>query len=652
MRLLERGTGGSFSTSAALIMPVLALAGALAIPRPAAAQEDAGVPDEADPDAGLSDDVDEPSDAGPEPHAEPEAIAEPAKETPAACPPVEECPDVPRQPPPDVTFRGSETLIVEFVGDNGDNNEYLHGDDDNFWVFRNSLYLQASSRPFDGGIRLDGMLFHNPPSAVDPDTFAWGPGANGYTLLNYHHDYRVERFHATVKSGGLRVTGGDFYVTFGRGMVLSLIKADDIALDNALRGGRIEYDIPRRFRIVLVGGVVNALNYDQFTHQVLEDDPLDRIAGLRAEWDAMDELTLGVHVVGMIPRYDKESEVNPHRNYVDRGTGIRALSGGASADIHAGDLNLYVEGNGQVHDNYRPPAEVPDVTSEAGYAAMTEATYMFPKVSVSLQGFYYRKWLMEGPLRGSSTNIVTAAPLSYNFRVAVEPTWVPAKSIGNSWGGKLAGDLFLLDGKTQITLASAFLKYEGGLLPQGQWLQIDDTIRIHPTLGLRQEIGDSGIRAKAEGGYLHEMEVAGGDRYGLLWHAMLDLMFPITGPHSISAKDELRRHELEISEGGEPYWVNQAKLGYDHAGLLGIHGMYEYSDQTVGIDAKLGDWSLPLPRRHYLIAEIVFHAPKPLDGLTLTLSGGSQRGGKKCTPGGCLEFPDAVGVKLETVYRF
>jgi hypothetical protein len=567
-----------------------------------------------------------------------DAPAEPEKKPPPA--------------PPLVSFRGTETLSMELVGDNGSNNEYLYGDDDNFWIFTNSLYVQASSKPFDGGVRLDATLFHHPPDSVSPDEFIWGPGASGYTLLNYKHDFRVERIFGILKVGQLKLTAGDFYVTFGRGMVLSLVKADDISLDNALRGGRLDYGVPGLFKLVLVAGVVNSLNNDPITHQILEDDPGDKVAGGSLVVDVIDELSLGYHFVAMLPRFRDEASIDPERMFVDQSTGVRSLSGGLTLDLHVEDLSLYVEGNAQVHDNYRPPEGLPDVEGEMGYSAFMEATYDFSMVSLKAQGFYYRHWLVEGPLRGSATDITATQPMSYNFRVVLEPTWVPLKSVGNAWGGQLGGDLFVADGATQITLAGAVLKYEGGLLPQGQWLDTRDTVRVHPTLAVRQEFGRTGIRAKVEGGFLWEQEVAGRERDGFLWHALLDLLFPIKGPHSINMKAEIRRHELEISEGAHPYWVALGVLGYDFAGLLGAAVVYEYSDQTEGIYAKLGGWRIPLALQHYAKIKIVFHVPAPLDGLSLTFVGGSQRGGKKCTGGGCREFPDSVGLKLEALYRF
>ncbi len=563
---------------------------------------------------------------------------------------------LPKRSKPSVNIRGTETLIAEYVGDNGPINEGTYGDDDDYWTFRNLFYFQAGNRHFDSAVRLDATLFQNPPSRTlyydNGETFP--PGGSGYTTLNYGNDFRVERLHGTAHIGDLHVTAGDFYVNFGRGMALSLIKLDDIGVDNSLRGARVEYRKARVVKAVLVGGVVNALNIDPLTHQVQQDDPLDRIVGGRVEWELLDAMSLGVHGVLMRPRYTDEADINPNRLWVDRGTGVGVINGGASMELHLGGLHVYLEGNGQKHDNYRPPQGQEDVLNESGYAAFAEASYDLSPFNIKAEGIFYRRWLMEGPLRGSAPSIGATQPLVYNHMVTLEPMWMVIKSFGNAEGGRLTGDLYLRKSDTQLTLGSSLIKYEGGLLPQGEWQDHPPTLVVHPTLKLRQGFGDTGISASAEGGFRYETTDETDipeDDSGTLWHMMADLSVPIKGPHSVEIKGELRRHELIVTEGSE-YWITMTSLGYEWSGVFGFTAIHEYSDETMGSEGKLGDWTLPFPRKHYFWGMLSGHPPKPLDGLTLRLLAGSQRGGIKCAGGICRRYPDAVGARLEAVYRF
>ena len=658
---------------AKLTLTLFVIGCSIALADPAAAKEAVeldGGPE--DPDSGLEEadleadggpyekDVEEDGDVGAEPEAAGESQPEEEPPPVPAEPPCDEnprtmCGHTPRPDPTPVNFRGTETFIAEYVGDNGPINEADYGDDDNYWLFRNLLYLQASNRYFDSAVRLDLTMFQDPPGRVTHEEFAgrWGPGAGGFTTLDYDNDFRVERIHGTAHIGNLHITAGDFYVNFGRGMALSLIKLDDVGVDNALRGGRVEYRLPRRLKFVLVGGVVNSLNVDPITRQVVEDDPLDRIVGARIEWEVMDALTLGVHGVFMRPRYDSETEIDPERINIDQGTGVGVINGGASAELHLGGAHLYLEGNGQKHDNFRPAYPNEDVMDESGGAVFGEFSYDLSPFMIKAEGMFYRRWLMEGAYRGSSTTI-PGQPTPYHHMVTLEPVWMVINSFGNAEGGRLTGDYYIKKSDTQLTLMSSFIFYEGGLLPIGVWEDHPPTFIVHPILKVRQIFGDSGISLALEGGFRYETTEEPEPNHednGRLWHVMADLSWPITGPHSVELKMELRRHDLHVSE-SVPHWITLATLGYDMSGVFGVAFIHEYSDETAGSDVKIGDWTYFMPRHNYLWAMLTYHPPKPLDGLTLRLLAGSQRGGIKCAGGVCREYPDAVGAKLEAVFRF
>jgi hypothetical protein len=504
---------------------------------------------------------------------------------------------------------------------------------------------------FDSGLRLDLNAFAGPPGRVASSEFVWGPGAGGYTTLDYGNDVRLERIYGTANLERLRVTAGDFYVSFGRGIALSLVKLDDVGEDTALRGARVEYQVPRALKLILVGGVVNALNVDPITKQIFRDDPLDKIVGARVEWQIEDALALGAHGVLMRPRYTDEADVDPDRLFVDMGPGVSALTGGATAQLNVGGLQLYLEGDAQTHDNYRPAQ---DVANESGYAVFGEISYDLSPFMIKGEGIFYRRWLMDGPYRGSYSTTAGNPAIPYNNMPTLEPVWMTINSRGNAEGGRVTGDLFVRRSRTQVTLFATTLFYEGGLLPGGVWDDHPPTLIVHPILKARQEFGDSGVSLSVDGGFRYETTdepITGEPDNGRLWHAAADLSVPIKGPHSVEAKLELRRHDLNVSE-SVPHWVTLASLGYDMSGAFGVTIVHEYSDETAGNDLRFGDWELPLPRQHYLWAIVNAHLPRPLEDLTLRLLAGAQRGGIKCAGGVCRMYPDSVGARLEAVYRF
>jgi hypothetical protein len=515
------------------------------------------------------------------------------------------------------------------------------------------FYLEAASAMVDAGLRADLALFGGPPGRVPWTSFA--PGGSGYTALDYDNDFRLERLHGTVRLGRLTATVGDFYVSFGRGIALSLIKMDDIGVDNCLRGARIEYQQPRRFKLVGVAGVVNALNIEPVTRQVLRDDPLDRLAGLRGEWQLLDALSLGAHVVHLSPRFESEAEIEPGRLWVDRSPGVRATSAGVSAEAHFGGVHLYLEANGQAHDNYLPPAGQKDIENEPGIAGFMALGYDLPPVTLKLEGIYYDRWLMQGGLRGAAPNLGVVQPLAYHHMPTLEPVWMLIKSLGNVYGGRAGVGAYLTRLRTDLNLSLTVLRYRGGLLPQGTWDDHPPTLVVHPIFKGRSEIGQSGFSLTAEGGARFEhtgQPAPGEDDNGNLWHVGLGAMWPLAHPHSLDFKVELRRHGLAVTEGGAPYFVTLESLSYEWARAFGLTVAHEYSDQTPGVRGQIGALTMPVPAQHYLWAMASVHGRGPLKGLTGRLSAGSQRGGIKCAGGVCRSYPDSVGAKLEVVYRF
>jgi len=552
------------------------------------------------------------------------------------------------KPKAKLTPRVTETLTLQYFGDNGKANESIYGDDDNLYLARNTTYLQVFGPSFDAGLRFDAALFQDPPARVRAESFE--PGGSGYTLLDYDNDYRIEKFYATARLDDFTLTGGDFYVSFGKGIILSLIKIDDLGIDNSLRGGRVEYELPRILKATAVAGTVNATNMDPATHRILRDDPNDLIAGARLEISGTSPFLLGFQGVVLEPQYDasNEAEIDPDHLNIDQSPGIRAYSGGANIEINPKPVRLYVEGDAQQHDNYIPPPGMENITDETGHALYGDLSVLIGPVTGKLEGLYYHRWLMEGGLRGPAASL--SQPLPYNHMVTLEPPWMVIKSLGNELGGRGTADILIEPTDTQISFYLTTLKYEGGLMPGGEWNDHPPTVVLHPIAKLRQELASNGTALVMDGGYRHEWE-ENADREGYLWHGSVDFTLPLAEGHTLEAKEELRRHHLDVTE-GNTYWVSTATLSYDMVGLWGVSLVHEYSDETEGTGKKLWGWDLPLPEHHFLWALLSFQAPEPLNGLVLRLSGGAQRGGIKCAAGICRYYPETVGIGLETVYRY
>ncbi len=543
---------------------------------------------------------------------------------------------------------GVETFSAEWIGDNGKANESLYGDDDNFSRYINRLYFDTKHEGFDGALRLDTTFFLLPPKRVDVDNFA--PGGSGYTILDYDNDYRLEHLHGTVRAGKLTAVLGDFYASFGRGMVLSLVKTDEFGEDNRLRGAKLDYRIPRKLQVTLLGGVVNAANVDFLTKQILRDDPLDRIGGARIQWEMLDALGLSAHAIIVKPRFTDSEQIAPDRLYVDRGPGVDIVSGGGSAEIHIEGIHVYVEGNGQAHTNHRAMGR--DAQSESGAAVYGEISYDLSGFSIKAEGIHRRRWLMEGPYRGSGS-IVTAKPLSYHNMPTLEENFVPLKSSENASGMRLSTDYHAARINLDLKLKCTVIKYLGGLLPNGKWNDSPPILTVHPTAEADVKLRNSSSTIRLAGGgrseHTNKPELAGVD-FGGLWHVETYLMFAIQNFGSINTFAQLRRHELNITEGHD-YYAASVGLGYALAGRFDVSAAYEYSNDSNTGQNRIG--TIPwLAAYHFLCFRSTVHLSSIRKGMSLKLFAGSERGGIKCAGGMCRQVPNSVGVRLDMSLSF
>ena len=84
----------------------------------------------------------------------------------------------------------------------------------------------------------------------------------------YRNAIYPAKLWATYAAPGLEITAGDSYVQFGRGLVLSMRKIDELGVDTTLRGGKIEWQ-GDPFAATFVAGVANPSRVDEATGRAL-----------------------------------------------------------------------------------------------------------------------------------------------------------------------------------------------------------------------------------------------------------------------------------------------------------------------------------------------------------------------------------------------
>jgi hypothetical protein len=239
---------------------------------------------------------------------------------------------------------------------------------------------------------------------------ACGPDATTPVALRSRfcqNPFYVEKWGIEYNGRAVEAVLGDFYVSFGRGMVLSIRKVDELGIDTTLRGGKLVYH-EDRVAATLVLGVTNMQNVDEATGRTVRDyapestflrpvpAPRDFIGGARAEYRFFDRVNVGLHEVGGIQALDAAPNTQRHDSFFLYG-------GSVDAPKLLRWLGVYFEGAGQLQT-------LSDVR-HSGYALYGALNGYFGNLTLQLEVKDYEQYQ---PWRASVPGgYVEFAPVQY-----------------------------------------------------------------------------------------------------------------------------------------------------------------------------------------------------------------------------------------------
>src|SRR4051794_19090205 len=154
----------------------------------------------------------------------------------------------------------TNTTTLSYNADNRDTrpNQVATLANDDWGLFYNRLNVLANGGTWQAGLRLDNAWFFSSPNPTQIALDLWAsrpatPGGApapvyfrqklqeaGVELSNRYINWMYPaKYYFTYTSPTLELGLGDVYVAFGRGLVLSLRKLDELASDTTLRGARV-----------------------------------------------------------------------------------------------------------------------------------------------------------------------------------------------------------------------------------------------------------------------------------------------------------------------------------------------------------------------------------------------------------------------------
>lgn len=169
----------------------------------------------------------------------------------------------------DIDDVGGQTLTLDITNTSAwayhfDNrNDFAQGtpspatlNDDRYGEWLDRLNVQIFYWKLRAGVRIDTATYGGQPSDTKLYTTATkriGPDATGVQINDYYNAFRRDlhtRFRNTYypskiyvgyTSPGIDLTLGDFYAQLGRGLVFSVRKVDELAIDTTVRGAKAQF---------------------------------------------------------------------------------------------------------------------------------------------------------------------------------------------------------------------------------------------------------------------------------------------------------------------------------------------------------------------------------------------------------------------------
>jgi hypothetical protein len=530
----------------------------------------------------------------------------------------------------ETSYSITETLVGEWHWDNGngfpvreDGTATGNPSDDYFGAIKNRLNIGITAPGIDVGLRVDTSTYRFlMPGWMGDDNDVQRTERERLWYLRhdvtqdadggYGHvgDYRLERAYAAIELGAdWRLTAGDFNVQIGRGLALSLRKLDELGIDNALRGIRIDGRVVDRVDLSLMSGLVNVTNVDD-RFNLIAEDPLDRVSAARVAVGLWSFNRASLHTVFLQSR--AEDAVSPD---------TVVYGGTLEFDDLPWGLRFYAEANGIRRSLVGGEAE-------NGFAIFADLSATFGPVTLGLEYKDYEDFTV----RGSGTDAGGVA-WEYNRPPMADLDDQLIEVFDDVRGGRIRGEVVVYDG---IAILFGFAGADD--LNEGEYDANHDA--VHGYGGFDLSFADGRYTVRGIAGYRHAWETFAGETqaYRTLVHLKLEAHLHLWGPLSLGASvlhEEWSQRDIEDMI---DFRRGTTALSLDWAGVGGIFGTFEYDTQ---VDREGFD-------NYFYAGGIQWFA---LDWLTVRARGGSQRGGKKCVAGVCRDYPPMAGARLEVVFR-
>lgn len=503
----------------------------------------------------------------------------------------------------------------------------------------------------------------------------------------YINQVRPEYVALSYSGRSNSFTLGDYYMTLGRGMILSIRKVGDVGVDNKLFGARAESRVKvggGELKLTEFGGWVNSKNYESGTGYYYPERPLDARDPNRRFYDAMD-FVAGGRAEYRMGKYLKVGAHAARINSSDDELGDSQVVNGFGANVELPRpvkwLSFYAEVARLLRDDTRRATE--DQPTEEGWGLYTNTNLYFGDTTVLVEGKYYDNMfnvfprglrqprrqvlnrLIEAPTAERPQTLLLANNTVYGGRVRVDhralPGLVPYLATGlyrdNSFGREADGTVIETSPPTSIVAV-----YGGGRLTKS-WAEIMLEVGYRTQRNQFRE-----DRKQASANVAEDVALLSRDLDGSIFrddlHVTFDWRQPVWGPISLelsvnylNAKQESARVDCRLPQ-LSPETAEKCDARPADKSFVAIPESWHEGRVALSVIAKQG-WSLTgawefYTRQPTQYKENYFSVGGQYEfmkgGIVRALYGG-ERAGLKCSGGVCRFFPGFEGGRIELNMR-
>ncbi|HET9955033.1 MAG TPA: hypothetical protein VFQ61_11040 [Polyangiaceae bacterium] len=596
---------------------------------------------------------------------------------------------------PLVQFTQASSVLYNF--DNRDTRPGQVGSlaNDHSGMLYNRSNLQVTSGRWTGALRVDQVWFFASPEPLGiarqlQSLERFGDEASrqefernkiaeaGLELSNRYINWVYPaQYRLTYTTPELELSAGDGYAQFGRGLVLSLRKLDEIASDTTLRGLRVTARKrvgSARIQATALGGSLNPLRIDEasgrylgvnssvtpgwlaiteagmpravhtdFTSDSNDCSTLatcsyapDRLVGGQFLLD-VSGVTLGTQAAWLVRGVPLSNDL------VRTAQSVGIASQSFEIPSFAKHGSLYLEGAVQKLSRRDQDA---GTDFRMGHAIYGTLSWVEPRFSLLFEAKHYRRFF---PLAANVSNarVREFSLLQYNAPPTTEESWNDTQFGGLNTcvsGARLKGQVF-------ATRAHAFYGWVSHYQSFAESVRNErcDTARENANLIWDTAIGldlrPSSRRARWDlnlGVRFDDThrELAGPSGPTTVFYRELALRYNITEPLSAKVSLELQgvhRRRRETVGGPEQDFVE------------GRHSTAFEWGERFGAGIGLEYDTRPDTPHGYVNGMVTY---RPSDAWSLALFAGQRRGALRCVGGVCRVYPPFEGVRLDATFRY